>query len=297
MKKITFSLDKSFSKLYSSYRKELLKEGVILEEALTALEKIGLSPNEARVFLTIYKEDGKTGYKISKDSGIARSKIYPLLSSLVEKGLIFQSKEEPIVYRSLTLKELVAKLDLDRQKHIQDVRENLTQLDTKVDKAPVWQLASYEQAMERALYEIQTAQKSLYVQIYTEDLTPSLIKALERAESRLHDFVVILFSQHHRYSLPFRRYYKHYFEAAKKADYHGRWLSVVADSQAVVSGRISEEAGSDLLWTQNSSMVFMAQEYVLHDAYNLRTLNKLDKEAREVFGADLADVRDIYFDW
>lgn len=49
MKKITFSLDKSFSKLYSSYRKELLKEGVILEEALTALEKIGLSPNEAEV--------------------------------------------------------------------------------------------------------------------------------------------------------------------------------------------------------------------------------------------------------
>lgn len=43
-------------------------------------------------------------------------------------------------------------------------------------------------------------------------------------------------------------------------------------------------------------MVFMAQEYVLHDAYNLRTLNKLDKEAREVFGADLADVRNIYFD-
>lgn len=43
-KKSLFSLDKSFSKLYSSYRKELLKEGVILEEALTTLEKIGLSP-------------------------------------------------------------------------------------------------------------------------------------------------------------------------------------------------------------------------------------------------------------
>jgi len=267
-----------------------------LQDALTALEKIGLSTNEAKVFLTIYKEDGKTGYKISKDSGIARSKIYPLLSSLVEKGLIFQSKEEPIVYRSLTLKELVAKLDTDRRKNIQAVKDNLTQLDTKLDKAAVWQLASYDQAMERALYEIQTAQKSLYVQIYSEDLTPQLVEALEEAERRLHDFVVILFSQHHRYSLPFRRFYKHHFEAAKKEDYHGRWLNVVADSKAVVSGRISEEKGSDLLWTQNSSMVFMAQEYVLHDAYNLRTLTKLESEARKVFGKNLEDVRNIYFD-
>ena len=107
MKKITFSLDKSFSKLYSSYRKELLKEGVILEEALTALEKIGLSPSEARVFLTIDEEDGKTGYKIGKDSGIVRSNIVTLLSHLVKKDLIFQSKWITIGAGSLTLKDFV----------------------------------------------------------------------------------------------------------------------------------------------------------------------------------------------
>lgn len=264
--------------------------------ATEALESIGLSTNETKVFLTIYREGGNTGYKISKDSGIARSKIYPILSSLVDKGLIFQSKEEPVVYRSLSLNELLAKVNEDNQKHLDHLQISLTQIEVQEDKSPVWQLDSVAVATERAIYEINNAQESVYAQIYSEELTPELIKALEKAEDRLHDFVLILFSQHHRYSLPFKRFYKHYFERAKTADYHGRWLSVVTDSKSVVSGRISNETGNNLLWTQNNSMVFMAKEYVLHDAYNLRTLEKLNGPAKKIFGSDLAKVRDVYFD-
>jgi len=71
----------------------------------------------------------------------------------------------------------------------------------------------------------------------------------------------------------------------------------VSDSNAVTYGKLPNDSGNtDVIWTQNSSMVFLAQEYVLHDAYNLRTLTILHDEAEEKFGSNLEGVRNIYFD-
>ncbi|WP_407889231.1 TrmB family transcriptional regulator [Levilactobacillus sp. N40-8-2] len=268
-----------------------------MESVTELLSKFGLTTSEAKVYVSLLQMDASTGYKISGKAGIARSKVYNVLSSLVSKGLVFQSKDEKSLYTALPVDELVSKLQHDSKQDIDGIHKSLKDLSPENNSSLIWSIDSYDQVFEKALFQIRHAKESLYVQIYAEDLTDELTQALADAESRLHKFVVILFSNHHRYNLPFRRFYKHFFEADKVLDYGGRWINVVSDTHAVTYGKLPNDSGNtDVIWTQNSSMIFLAQEYVLHDAYNLRTLTVLHDAAEEKFGTNLEGVRDIYFD-
>jgi len=273
------------------------KEVLNMESVTELLSKFGLTNSEAKVYVSLLQMDASTGYKISGKAGIARSKVYNVLSSLTSKGLVLQSKDEKSLYTALPVEELVSKLQRDSKQDIEGIHKSLKNLRPDDNSSLIWSVNSYDQVFEKALFQIRNAKESLYVQIYSEDLTDELAQALADAESRLHKFVVILFSNHHRYNLPFRRFYKHFFEADKILDYGGRWINVVSDSNAVTYGKLPNDSGNtDVIWTQNSSMVFLAQEYVLHDAYNLRTLTILHDEAEEKFGSNLEGVRNIYFD-
>jgi predicted transcriptional regulator len=267
-----------------------------MNEKIKLLMHFGLTENEARVYLTMLQIKPTTGYQISKRSGISRSKIYSILASLVEKNYVLQSEDKSAIYAPVAINEIIESLKKQSQINIEKLQQSLGRLTVEQTDTSIWQLPDYQQVIEKATFQIEHAQKSLYVQIYSEDLSEELIAALTAAQNRLHEFVVILFSQHQHYKLPFRRFYKHYFAADKVLDYGGRWLNVVADGQAAVFGRLPEDSlQTGVVYTQNPSMIFLAQEYVLHDAYCLRTLQQLHGPAQKVFGKDLEGVRKIYF--
>jgi len=52
------------------------------------LEEIGLSKNEAKVYLTVLKLGCCTATEITKESGIHRSNVYDALDSLIKKGCV-----------------------------------------------------------------------------------------------------------------------------------------------------------------------------------------------------------------
>ncbi|MBN2053154.1 TrmB family transcriptional regulator [Candidatus Woesearchaeota archaeon] len=54
------------------------------------LEKIGLSPNEAKCYLTLVKIGSASANEISRKSGIHRVSVYDALRGLAEKGLVSQ---------------------------------------------------------------------------------------------------------------------------------------------------------------------------------------------------------------
>ncbi|WP_281164458.1 TrmB family transcriptional regulator [Liquorilactobacillus sicerae] len=267
-----------------------------MDEKIKVLMNFGLTENEARVYITMLQIPPATGYQISKKSGISRSKIYSILSALVEKDFVLTSKDESVIYTTVPVVEVSKRLERESQTNISKFRQTLSSLEVANADGTVWSLPNYQQVFSKAVCQIEQAKKSLYVQVYSEDLSSELITALGAADRRLHEFVVILFSQHHRYDLPFRRFYKHYFEADKLQDYGGRWLNIVSDNQIATFGRLlADSANTGVITTKNPSMVFLAQEYVLHDAYCLRTLQQLHESATQEFGKDLEGVRDIYF--
>ncbi|MFA6460878.1 MAG: helix-turn-helix domain-containing protein [Candidatus Woesearchaeota archaeon] len=65
------------------------------------LEKIGLSPNETKCYLTLLKIGSSSANEISRKSGIHRVSVYDALRGLHEKGLISQiSKSNKLLFEA-----------------------------------------------------------------------------------------------------------------------------------------------------------------------------------------------------
>lgn len=96
-----------------------------MESVTELLSKFGLTNSEAKVYVSLLQMDASTGYKISGKAGIARSKVYNVLSSLTSKGLVLQSKDEKSLYTALPVEELVSKLQRDSKQDIEGIHKSL----------------------------------------------------------------------------------------------------------------------------------------------------------------------------
>ncbi|MDV2687313.1 hypothetical protein RYX56_23480, partial [Alkalihalophilus lindianensis] len=71
----------------------------------------------------------------------------------------------------------------------------LKDIKPQADTEAIWKVENYELTIQKAITVIHQSTKNLFVQIWENELTPELIKALTEAEKRLKDFVVILFGE------------------------------------------------------------------------------------------------------
>lgn len=94
---------------------------------LDRFEELGLSRNEASVYLALLRNHPVTGYKLAKDSGILRPIVYEMLTRLVERGGVKMIKDSPELYSPISPENFLAILE----KRFIDARSSLvTELST-----------------------------------------------------------------------------------------------------------------------------------------------------------------------
>ncbi|MGL4394043.1 MAG: TrmB family transcriptional regulator [Brevinema sp.] len=74
-------------------------------------EELGLSRNEASVYIALLKNHPVTGYKLAKDSGILRPIVYEMLTRLVERGGVRIVKSSPEQYSPISPDTFLATLE------------------------------------------------------------------------------------------------------------------------------------------------------------------------------------------
>ena len=70
----------------------------ISDQTRKSLEKVGLTSYEIKTFVSLLKNGELTASELSEKSGVPYSKIYEILSMLVEKGWIGSDKSRPTRY-------------------------------------------------------------------------------------------------------------------------------------------------------------------------------------------------------
>ena len=65
------------------------------------LQKLGLSPYEAKSYVALLKHGSMGGKEIAKKSGVPPTSVYRNLESLREKGFVQLLQQEPLVYRAV----------------------------------------------------------------------------------------------------------------------------------------------------------------------------------------------------
>jgi len=101
-------------------------------DQISTLASLGLTQNEARVYLMLSQTEQKTVKDIAKITGIAREDIYRIMPSLQQKGLTEKSISSPTQYKALPIKQgmkiLLKKQDKNYRKIKKRARELLQNL-------------------------------------------------------------------------------------------------------------------------------------------------------------------------
>jgi sugar-specific transcriptional regulator TrmB len=247
----------------------------VSQPAIDALEQLGFSTYEARVYLGLLRQSPITGYQLSKLSGVPRSRIYETLERLTAKGFAVALQTEPVEYSPLAVRELLGHLQAQFDGALSTLKTELRQFPPQATES-IWNLRGRDDILRRARAMIAQAQESIYLVGWSEPLQ-ELQPELEAAARRNLRIVVISCGES---ALSVGKHYHHAFEAelVQRCDSS---LNVVVDGMEVLVGQTEPAETCQAAWSHSAALILITEEYIRHEVY----LHKII----ERFGVALAD--------
>lgn len=262
---------------------------------INLLEQFNFTESEAKVYIAFLENGPTTGYEISKLSGVARSKIYNIIESLIQKGaLIYSQSDRSKIYKAESIDTLSTVIQQKTNSNLAKLKQEAASLTPQKEDNQIWKLSDWEVVETRAINMIQSATDQVMIQIWADELDDTLEKALLEKESHLEKFVVIFYDLKKKYKTKLHRIYCHGFEKEKLKDMNGRWILITVDRNQMLYVSLNSEGMTQAIYTEEAQMALFAREYILHDAYCLRILEHLQTSAVKEFGEAMEKVRDIY---
>lgn len=254
-----------------------------MESIVNLMKKFGFTEYETKVYTTLLQIGQATGYEISKMSNVPRSKVYNTLETLYQKGFVQRSSGEQVLYCAVSVKDLIRTLKQTTTNDLVDLEQELIrQEENVVEQNEIWNIVGYENVLSKVKNAVMTAEKELFLQIWVEDIDDELLLLLQEAEKRIDKFALILFSEEQHYNIGLTRAYSHFFEHEKLMEMNARWMNLVQD-QLMLLGTIHSKTDASAVTTQYSPMIFLAKEFVKHDAYTARLFEMMPDDVRDSY--------------
>ncbi|GGN94633.1 TrmB family transcriptional regulator [Saccharibacillus kuerlensis] len=260
-------------------------------EIVKLLQDLNFTEYEARAYLALLNKSPLSGYAVSLESGVPRSKIYEVLSGLVERGEVLVSHEEPSLYTPLPPQELVrlkkrrseaslkaAEMALEQYSFVSSNREN------------IWNITGTDAILERAADTIRRADTRVLLEIWPEEAL-LLEKELRAAAARGLDVLLVVYGE---LDFDFAQVYPHDSSEEITQEYGGRWIVVSADDREVVAGIVSLGADSRAAWTMHPGLVIPITEVIVHDLYIYELMQAHRETLEATFGPNLIELRKRY---
>ena len=266
-----------------------------MNKAIFLLQDLDFSESEAKAYITLLKTGAVTGYELSKQSGVARSKIYNILEQLREKGAVLMSKQsDPVLYSAVSSDELIINYQTNLKRKLSQIDDELSQFKNIETTEELWYIKGYDNIMNRCRYLIDNAKESVLIQLWSNE-KDELFSSLNQFEQREGSCAAIYYDESGHYDLPLKNVYKHGFEEAMlKENKHQRWINLVVDEKILVFGHLNDQKHVEVLWTQHQPMVFLAKENIRHDVYCLKLLEMLDETQRASLGENMLGIKKLF---
>lgn len=265
------------------------------EKAIAALERLGFSTYEARAYLTLLRKSPVTGYQLSKQSGIPRSRVYETLERLVVKGYAVTlqadraGSDNPVEYAPLAAKELIAQLEEQFDDTLSTLESEIESIESVGQPESIWNLRGQGPILDRARTMIERAQESVYLVGWT-DIIREVQAELAAAAKRGVRIVVISCGE---IDLAVGSHYSHAFEEHIVCQDDSS-INLVIDGVEVLVGETLPVDACRAAWSRNAGLVHITEEYVRHEVYVHKIIERLGESAtvelREAFAAGLQEV-------
>ncbi len=266
-----------------------------MKPIISLLQEFDFTESEAKVYIAFLENGASTGYEISKMSGVARSKIYNVLEALAQRGILTCSQDEKsTLYKAVPVEQLTSSIRRQIDKNLEKLEQEGDMLSKPRSDERIWYINDWESAKSRCLQMINNAHEEVMIQIWANELDSEFEKCICLKQKDLGRMAVILYDETEIYRTAIPRFYRHGFEKDKLKEMGGRWLTVSVDGREMIYMTFSESGMVQAICSKNSDIVLFAREYMYHDAYCLRLIDRLRDQATSEFGFDLEGIRDVF---
>lgn len=270
----------------------LLTTMVVNNSTLSKLMDIGLSEYEARVYTALISNNPATAYEIAGVSGIPSSKIYEVVLRLVDKGIVMVIQDGKKRYVPVDPMEFIE----SRRDRLETTFNNLTyelsQLKTDTDVSYIWNIHDYDYLMNRSKRMIADAGKTLMISGWKDEIS-GLKAELKKSQKSKVKIALVHFGE---IEYEIGQVYQHPIEDTIYNEKGGRGFALVADSKEAIMGTVLTNNRVEGAWSMNTGFVTLAEDYIKHDIYIMKIVNRFNSELICRFGDKYAKLRDIFSD-
>lgn len=134
------------------------------------LEQIGLSVNEAKVYLALLKNGVMNGYSVAKISGVSRTMVYDVLNRLNAKGFVNVAESELRLYCAVDYHQLIGNLKKDYEKKLSNAEELLAKASVEEQSERyIINVNGFDEMLIQAKRIIDAATTDLYLSIWIDE--------------------------------------------------------------------------------------------------------------------------------
>jgi len=251
------------------------------------LARFGFSQYESKAYIALIKKSPVTGYELAKNSGIPPSKIYEVINKLLDKSVITPVQTEPVKYIPQDINILLKKIQDDTTASIKTLKKHLPKAKGLFSHY-IWDINSRQDLINKAKELILSCHEEMLLFCWDQELT-DLVPELQQRRDR--NIVIV---QYGNLPMDFGIIYHHRLEEEKIKEKGGREFTLVTDNSYLLQAIIAESKSNIGVLTANESLVGVAKDFIKHDIYCWKLINKLETHVKETFGDDFNKLRDIY---
>ena len=262
-----------------------------MADLIEKLKEIGFNTYEAKVYVALLKKHPATGYEVTKLANIPQARTYDTLKALEEKNVVASTNTKPTTYTPIKPKQLLSSYQKKMnstinylEKHLPEVKENYNE--------PIVTITGQQNIREKITELIQNAKREIYLEIWSQDykiFEQDLLDAYNRN-------VEIRIVGYDNFSSRFGMVFEHAFAKDIEMSLGGRMIIIAADEKEGIVGKISSIknnlADTNIIWTQNKSIVFIIKEFIVHDMYLIDVEENLVEQMKYIYGKGFKRLKD-----
>lgn len=142
------------------------------QDAIEALEQLGLTEYEARCFVALAQLPHGTAKDIGEVADIPRSRVYETMEHLQDRGLVELHDANPKQYQSVSIDTALRLLRAEYDSHLDTIEESFRQLEPEYKETVqgVWAIDGHDQVTGRVVDLIESADEEIVLLVLDEDL-------------------------------------------------------------------------------------------------------------------------------
>lgn len=262
--------------------------GKVESSVIESLETLGLTANEAKIFIYLAEYPNSNGYEISKNTGISRSLVYGALEKLKNNGILELTQTNSSSYNLKPIEEIKYIFE----KGIDSAFKNLTEkLETIQPQSPddlFVTIPERENQISKLNFLVKNTKSSIFISAGMKEIDWVKDELLRLPDTvQVHIFSLAKLSGlSERFNIYSKEMEMGFIQSMENLKDRWRILLIKDKAEMVLCGGDRMNTGVGI-YTKNNMMVKFAVEHFVHDVkiYSIEKNNKIEDKTELRFAS------------